>query len=49
MEAVNLMKTKEDMSPRSPHSEGVSDDGSDQEVFAGLLGLAILTLPPGWP
>lgn len=43
------METKEDTSPRSPPSEGASENGSDWEVSAALLGLAILAVPPGWP
>lgn len=48
MEAVALMESKEDTSPRSGPSEGASENESDWEVSAALMGLAILALPPGW-
>ena len=48
MEAVALMESKEDTSPRSGPSEGASENESDSEVSAALMGLAILALPPGW-
>ena len=48
MEAVALMESKEDTSPRRGPSEGASENESDWEVSAALMGLAILALPPGW-
>ena len=49
MEAVNLMKAKEDISRRSPPSEGISENGSDWEVSDGLVDLEIPALSPGRP
>lgn len=42
------MKAKEDISRRSPPSEGISENGSDWEVSSdGLVDLEIPALSPG--